>query len=165
MNIDVEIDLGDAALRRQMRAAGLPRAFARASITNIGEPEAFPLRHAAAVALAAELPREHHLVAGPAVADDVRAELAHLATIGASHLLLGENGVAEEGVGGGAHCGLPIILDSSVIRSYRNLWMRSGKPMRLGCSVVAGLVPTIHVFVRDWSASRRCPGRARVRRL
>src|SRR6185369_13363389 len=53
--------------------------------------------------LAAELPRQHGFLAILVGADDMRTQLAATAAIGAGDLLLGENGVAEEGIGGGGH--------------------------------------------------------------
>jgi hypothetical protein len=104
VNVDIEIDLADAGLFGPMRTAFMPAAIAGAGVPDIGKPQAAPLRQLAAAA-AGELPGQHNLFAGPVGADDVRTEFAGAAAIAADHLLLGEDGVAEEGVAGARHCG------------------------------------------------------------
>ena len=94
MNVDVDIDVADAGLRRAMRAALMPAAPARAGIADIGQLQASPLRQRPR-ALAAELPGQHDLFAASIGADDVRAQLAKPAVIAADNLLLAENGVAK----------------------------------------------------------------------
>ncbi len=44
VNVDVEIDIADAGLRRAMRAALMPASPARAGIADIGQLQASPLR-------------------------------------------------------------------------------------------------------------------------
>jgi hypothetical protein len=46
-------------------------------------------------AVAAELPRQHHFLAVPAGADNVRAEFATAAIVAADHLLLPQDRFAE----------------------------------------------------------------------
>src|SRR5947208_15193380 len=102
MHIDVEIDIADARLRGAMRTAFMPAAGAGPRVPDVGEPQAAPLRQRTR-ALAAELPRQHDLLAVPVRADDVRAELTMPALVAAGYLLLAEDGVAEKGVGGRGH--------------------------------------------------------------
>src|SRR5580692_2248091 len=73
VNVDVEIDLGHAFLRRLVRAAFMPAAFARSGIPDIGQSQAAPLRKRART-LAGELPGQHDLFAVSIGADDVRAQ-------------------------------------------------------------------------------------------
>jgi len=47
MNIDVEIDLGDALLRRLVRGAFMPAPVAGAGISDVGQPQTPPLRQRA----------------------------------------------------------------------------------------------------------------------
>jgi hypothetical protein len=103
VNIDIEIDIAHAGLRRLMRAAFMPAAGAWARPADIGELQASPLRQRPR-ALAAELPGQHDLFAAFIGADDVRAQFADATVIEADDLLLAEDGVAEEGVGGAWHC-------------------------------------------------------------
>src|SRR6478672_2902066 len=102
MDVDIEIDRTDAGLLGAMRAALVPAAVAQAGIAHIGEPQAAPLRQPAR-ALAGELPGKDDLFAILVGADDVRAQFAETAVIAADHLLLGEDGVAEEDVGSAGH--------------------------------------------------------------
>ena len=71
IDVDVEIDFADAGLRRAMRAALMPAAFARVCLADIRKLQAAPLRQGAR-AFAGELPGQHDLFAAPAGADDVR---------------------------------------------------------------------------------------------
>jgi hypothetical protein len=50
-----------------------------------------------------QLPGQHDFLAVFVGADDMPSQLATIAGVTASHLLFGEDGVAEEGVGGGGH--------------------------------------------------------------
>jgi len=102
VNVDVEIDRGHALLRRLVRAALVPPATACSGVSDVGEFQAPPLRQLAA-ALSGELPRQHGFLASPVGANDVRTQFAMASVIGAEHLLLGEDGVAEEGVDGAGH--------------------------------------------------------------
>ena len=104
MNVDVEIDLGHALLRCLVRAALMPAAVACASVPDIGEFQAPPLRQPAA-AFPAKLPRQHGLIAVLVGANDVGAQFAGAAAVDADHLLLGEDRVAEDGVTGAWHRG------------------------------------------------------------
>jgi hypothetical protein len=89
-------------LRRTMRAAFMPPAFSRAGIFDVGEFETSPLRQASA-AFAGKLPGQHYFFTALVGADDVRTQFAMTSLIGADHLLLPEDGVAEEIVGGAQH--------------------------------------------------------------
>jgi len=102
VNVDVEIDPGHALLRRLVRAALVPAAIACASVSDIGQFQASPLRQLAA-AFPAELPRQHGFLAVLVGADDVGTQFARAAVIDAGHLLLGEDRVAEQDVGGAGH--------------------------------------------------------------
>jgi hypothetical protein len=102
VNVDVEIDLADASLLGPVRAAFVPAAIARAGIPDIGKPQASPLRQLART-FPGELPRQHDLFAAFVGADDVRTQFAHAAVIAADDLLFGEDGVAEEVIGGAGH--------------------------------------------------------------
>jgi hypothetical protein len=102
VDVDVEVDLRDAALLALVRTAFMPAPVAGAGVADIGELEAPPLRELAR-ALAAELPRQHDLLAILVGADDMGTQFAAMAAVAAGHLLLGEDGVAEEGVGGRGH--------------------------------------------------------------
>ena len=44
LNVDVDINYGHALLRRLVRAAFIPTAFARTGISDIGQSQASPLR-------------------------------------------------------------------------------------------------------------------------
>jgi len=44
VNIDVEIDIADASLRTAMRTSLVPGSVTRAGISDIGQPQAPPLR-------------------------------------------------------------------------------------------------------------------------
>jgi hypothetical protein len=98
VNVDIEIDLTDTTLLGLVRAAGMPASVARPDIAYAGKPEASPLRQRTR-ALAGELPGQHDFLAAFAGADDVRAQFAMAALVAANHLLLAEDGVAEQGVG------------------------------------------------------------------
>jgi hypothetical protein len=92
----------DTALLALVRAALMPAPVAGTGVADIGELETPPLRQLA-TALAAELPRQHDFLAILAGADDMRTELTTIAAVDAGHLLLGEDGIAEEGVGRRGH--------------------------------------------------------------
>src|SRR4030088_32189 len=102
VDVDIQIDRADAGLCRTVRAAFMPAAFSRAGILHVGEFETSPLRQLAA-ALAGKLPGEHDLFTALVGADDVRTQFAMAPLIAADHLLLPEDGVAEEIVGGAMH--------------------------------------------------------------
>src|SRR3981189_1169222 len=102
VDVDIEIDLADTGLLRTMRAAFVPAAIAGARIPDVGQSQTPPLRQLAA-AFASELPGQHDLFAALAGADDVRTQFVRAAVIAADHLLPGEDGVAEESVGGAGH--------------------------------------------------------------
>src|SRR5882672_1279388 len=106
VDVDIEIDIADAGLRRLMRAALMPTALARACVADVRQLQAAPLRQRPRT-LAAELPGQHDLFATLVGAEDVRAEFAEAAVIVADDLLLTEDGIAEEGVGGALHGGVP----------------------------------------------------------
>jgi len=99
VDIDIQIDRADAVLRRTMRAAFMPPAFSHVGIFDVGEFETSPLRQASA-ALTGKLPGEHDCFTALVGADDVRTQFAMTSLIAADHLLLPEDGVAEEIVGG-----------------------------------------------------------------
>ena len=82
----VEVDVADAGLLAAMRAAFMPRPIACDGVSDIGKPQAAPLRQAAA-ALSGKLPRQHDFLAASVIADDVRAEFA-IAPVIAAHDLL-----------------------------------------------------------------------------
>ena len=88
VDVDVEIDVADASLLAAMRAALVPRPFARLSAADIGKAETSPLRQSAA-ALARELPRQHDFLAASVAPDDMRAELARTPVVAANNLPLG----------------------------------------------------------------------------
>src|SRR6202035_616235 len=102
MHVDIEIDRADAGLRRTMRDALVPRSGPRLRVPDIGEPQATPLRQRTRTR-AGELPGQRDLFTSLVGADDVRTELTVSAFIGAGHLLLAEDGIAEDRVGGGGH--------------------------------------------------------------
>src|SRR5882672_12340433 len=102
VDVDIEIDIADAGLRRLMRAALMPTALARACVADVRQLQAAPLWQRPRT-LAAELPGQHDLFAALVGADDVRAQFADAAVIAAHDLLLAEDGVAEEGIGGAGH--------------------------------------------------------------
>jgi hypothetical protein len=102
VDVDIQIDRADAGLRRTMRAAFMPQAFSRAGILHVGEFETSPLRQLAA-ALTGKLPGEHDRFTALVGADDVRTQFAMASLISADHLLLPEDRVAEEIVGGARH--------------------------------------------------------------
>ena len=95
MNVDVEIDPADAGLFGAVRAAFVPAAVLRAGIPDTGKPQASPLRQLAR-AFACELPRQHDFFAAFVKANDMRAQFAVTALIGANHLLLSADRVAKE---------------------------------------------------------------------
>jgi hypothetical protein len=99
MDVDINVDLGHAALRRLMRAAFVPTAVADTRVANMRQPQASPLRQFART-VSGELPSEHDLFADLVGAYDVWAQLAAPAFIGADHLLFPEDGVTNEDVGG-----------------------------------------------------------------
>jgi hypothetical protein len=49
------------------------------------------------------LPRQHGFLALPVGAENKRAKFAMTTAVAADHLLLGKDGVAEDGVGEGGH--------------------------------------------------------------
>jgi hypothetical protein len=102
VNVDVEIDVADAGLRRTVRTAFVPAAIAGAGVADVDEFQTPPLWQPAA-AFPGKLPRQHRFFAAPAGADDVRTQFSILAVIGTDHLPFAEDGVAEQGVGGGGH--------------------------------------------------------------
>jgi hypothetical protein len=102
VNVDVEIDIGHAFLRRLVGAAFMPAPIAGAGVPDIGQSQAPPLWQRART-FSGELPRQHDLFAAFVGADDVRADFAGTAVIAAHDLLFGEDGVAEEGIGGAGH--------------------------------------------------------------
>ena len=102
MDIDIEIDLADAGLRRAVGAAFMPAPIAGARFPDVGQFQTPPLRQLAA-AFAGKLPGQHDFFTALVGADDVRAQFARASLIAADHLLLGEDGVAEESVGGAGH--------------------------------------------------------------
>jgi hypothetical protein len=56
VNVDVEIDVADASLRRAVRTALMPASIARAGVSDVGEFQTPPLGQSAA-AFAGKLPR------------------------------------------------------------------------------------------------------------
>jgi hypothetical protein len=65
------------------------------------------------------LPRQHGFLAILVGANDERAKLAMTIAVAADHLLLGKNGVSEDGVGGRGHCAVPLTkLASSVMLDH-----------------------------------------------
>src|SRR6267154_4583019 len=99
VDIDIEIDLADAGLRRAVGAAFMPAAIAGARIADVDQSQTSPLRQLAA-AFAGKLPGQHDFFTALVGADDVRAQFAMASLIGADHLLLPQDRVAEEIVGG-----------------------------------------------------------------
>jgi len=99
---DIEIDVSNAFLRRLVRTARVPAAVSGPRVADIGELQASPLRQLAA-ARPGELPGQHDFLARQIGADDMRAQFARTAFIAADHLLLGKNGISEEGVGFAGH--------------------------------------------------------------
>jgi hypothetical protein len=113
VHVHVEVDVLDAALLLPMAASGAPRTIAQAHVSDVGEHEAAPLaaRRQLAARRTAELKRQHLLLAAR-VADDVRAQLAVVSAVHACHLLLFEDGLAEEAVGG----------EGTLLASRRYIW-------------------------------------------
>src|SRR5882757_290710 len=99
VDVDIEINLADAGLRRAVGAAFMPAAVAGARFPNVRQFQTSPLRQLTA-AFAGKLPGQHDLFTVLAGPDDVRTQFAPAAVIAADHLLPGEDGVAEEIVGG-----------------------------------------------------------------
>jgi hypothetical protein len=105
VNVDVEIDSDDAFLRRLVRAALMPTARTCPGVPDVGEFQAPPLRQLAA-AFAVKLPRQHGVLAVLVGADNMRTQFAMASAVSADHLLLAENGFAEEGIGRAGHGGV-----------------------------------------------------------
>src|SRR6476659_6989484 len=70
VNVDIEIDVAHAGLRRLMRATFMPAAGARARFADVRQFEASPLRQRART-LAAALPGQHAFFAALVGADDM----------------------------------------------------------------------------------------------
>jgi len=104
MDIHVEVDHIDTALVVLMGWSGVPDAVTRFRIVNLTQLETPPFAAGRQMRTrpAAELERQHHLRT-ILVADDVRAQLARMAVVGARHLLLPQDGIAEGAIGGGWH--------------------------------------------------------------
>src|ERR1700732_347465 len=100
-----------------------------AGVPDVGQSQAPPLRQWAR-AFSGELPRQHDFFAVLVGADDVRAEFARAAVIAAHDLLLGEDGVAEEGIGGAGHW---ISLRNGRLRY---LGLRGGQSISIEIQVV-----------------------------
>jgi hypothetical protein len=95
MNVDVEIDLADAGLRRAMRAAFVRAAFAPAGVADIRKLQAAPLRQRGPEFSPANCQASTTSSPAPVGADDVRTEFAAAPVINADHLLRPEDGVAN----------------------------------------------------------------------
>ena len=106
MNVDIEVDIRHALLRRLVRAACIPVSFARSGVPDIGELQASPLRQLAA-AFARELPCQHDLLAGFVGANDMRTQFAGAAFIAANDLLFALDRGTKDSVGGGGHRRVP----------------------------------------------------------
>src|SRR4051812_6572155 len=95
VNVDVEIDVADAGLRRAVRASLVPRPAARAGISDGSQPQASPLRQLAAT-FSGKLPRQYSLLAALVGTQDMRAQFTTVAFIGANHLLFSQDCIAEQ---------------------------------------------------------------------
>jgi hypothetical protein len=102
VNVDVEIDIADAGLLRAVRAALMPAASARTSVSDVCHFQTSPLRQPAA-AFAGELSGQYGFLAVLVGADDMRTQFAREAVVGADHLPFGKDRIAEESVGGAGH--------------------------------------------------------------
>src|SRR5580704_18252495 len=125
MDVDIEINLGDAFLLRLVRAARMPPAASCTGMAHISQFETTPLRQLPA-AFTGELPGQHDLFAVLVGSDDVRTQFATPAIIGAEHLLLAEDGVAKERVGGARHDAHPAragVRMASRRQSSGDLWL------------------------------------------
>jgi hypothetical protein len=100
VNIAVDVDIDNATLLAPARAAFLPAPRACTRVADICQLEAPPLRQFTKT-LAAELPGESGFLAILAGADDMWTDLPMMTAVGADQLLLGEDGIAEQGVDGG----------------------------------------------------------------
>ena len=85
VDVDVEIDVADAGLLAAMRAAFMLWTVACDGVSDVGKPQAAPLRQAAA-ALSGKLPRQHHFLAASVMADDLRTQFAIAPVIAANDL-------------------------------------------------------------------------------
>ena len=112
MDVDVEIDVRDTALLVLVRATFMPAPVAGKGVADIGKLQTSPLRQLAGT-LAAELPRQHGFLAILVGTDDMRTQFAAPVAVAANHLLPGEDGVAEDGVGSGRHGSNGPVIDST----------------------------------------------------
>jgi hypothetical protein len=106
VNVDVEVNVYNAFLFGPVRLALVPGPDTAARIPDIGKPKALPgasLRKLALANLAGKLPRQQSFLALLVGAENKRTKLAMTPAIAANHLLLGEDGGAEEGVSGRGH--------------------------------------------------------------
>ena len=99
MDIDVEVYPCHAALPRLVRASLIPRTGTGNGVTNRGQSQTSPLRQLAR-AFSGELPRQNNLFAGLVDTYDMWAQLAVPTFIAADHLLLPQNGIANQIIGG-----------------------------------------------------------------
>src|SRR4051812_49284751 len=86
----------------------MPRSGTAARVAHLGKPKAFPgaaTWKLALADLAGKLPRQHGFLTALVQPEDNRAKLAMTPTVAADHLLLGEDRVTEDGVGGRGHPG------------------------------------------------------------
>src|ERR1044072_2937747 len=104
MDVDVEVDLLHAGLRRLMRRSGMPAAVTRRGVADVCDFQAAPLaaRREHRACPAAELPGEEHLVAaGPA--KDMRTQFTMVAAIATRDLAFVLDRLANEPVGCAGH--------------------------------------------------------------
>jgi hypothetical protein len=94
VNVDVDVDVANASLLGAVSASRVPWPVTRISISDVGKPQAPPLRQLAA-ALSGELLRQHDFLTTLVETQDMRAQFAVAAFIGADHLLFGQDRIAE----------------------------------------------------------------------
>lgn len=122
MNVDVDINVRHAGLCLGVRAALMPWSGTAARIAHLGKPKAFPgaaTRKLALADFARKLPRQRGFLTALVAPEDKQAKLAMTAAIPADRLLLGQDGSAEDGVGGRGHSG-NLVTDPWSYVGYRH---------------------------------------------
>jgi hypothetical protein len=102
--VDIEIDRLHASLPSGVAGAGVPGPIPELSVADPGEPKAFPLasRRKAAVASPGELVGQRDLLP-VGMAENDRAELARVPTVGAKNLFPAAHRLFEQIIGGARH--------------------------------------------------------------
>src|SRR5947209_4210614 len=122
VNVDVDINVRHAGLCLGVRAALMPWSGTAARIAHLGKPKAFPgaaTRKLALADFARKLPRQRGFLTALVAPEDKQAKLAMTAAIPADRLLLGQDGSAEDGVGGRGHSG-NLVTDPWSYVGYRH---------------------------------------------